>query len=127
MIDISLLQNEFARINKLGFVKCTRPNNSDGGIGNTFEDYLDVKENNLKEPDFNGFEIKSQRDFTSSYVSLFTKRPMISHAECCLCLTNDLAAQLKKVACEYTSNSRETKRLLILSNFCNKSLIFLKY
>jgi hypothetical protein len=67
MIDISLLKNEFERISKLGFVKCTRPKNSDGGIGNTFEDYLGVKENNLKEPDFKGFEIKASLPQSQTY------------------------------------------------------------
>lgn len=59
----------------MGFVKCTRPNNTDGGIGNTFEDLLGVAENNKKEADFKGFEVKSKRLFNSSYVSLFTKSP----------------------------------------------------
>jgi hypothetical protein len=36
MIDISLLKNEFERISKLGFVKCTRPKNSGGVIGEYF-------------------------------------------------------------------------------------------
>jgi hypothetical protein len=75
MIDIEELRDEFVRIRDLGFVKCTRPKNSDGGIGNTFEDYLGVTENNLKEPDFKGFEVKSQRELTSSYLSLFPKSP----------------------------------------------------
>jgi len=69
------IKNEFQRIKSLGFVKNNRPNNKDGGIGNTFEDYLGVLENNIKDADFLGFEVKSQREFTSSYISLFTKSP----------------------------------------------------
>lgn len=75
MKNIDKLKKEFNRIKKMGFVDCTRPNNIDGGIGNTFEDLLGVEENNKKEADFKGFEIKSHRLLNSSYISLFTKSP----------------------------------------------------
>lgn len=75
MKNIDKLKKEFNRIKKMGFVDCTRPNNIDGGIGNTFEDLLGVEENNKKEADFKGFEVKSHRLLNSSYVSLFTKSP----------------------------------------------------
>lgn len=75
MKNIAKLKKEFDRIKKLGFVECTRPNNKDGGIGNTFEDLLGVAENKKKKADFKGFEIKSKRLYNSSYVSLFTKSP----------------------------------------------------
>jgi hypothetical protein len=75
MKNLDKLKKVFNQIEKLGFVECTRPNNKDGGIGNTFEDLLGVTENNKKEADFKGFEVKSKRLFNSSYVSLFTKSP----------------------------------------------------
>ena len=75
MKNIDKLKKEFFRIKKIGFVECTRTNNTDGGIGNTFEDLLGVAENNKKEADFKGFEVKSKRLFNNSYVSLFTKSP----------------------------------------------------
>jgi hypothetical protein len=75
MVDKQLIISEFQRIKNLGFVKSNRPNNRDGGIGNTFEDYLGVQENNLREADFEGFEIKSKRQFNSSYLTLFSKSP----------------------------------------------------
>lgn len=75
MKNLDKLKKDFNRIKKMGFVECTRPNNTDGGIGNTFEDLLGVAENNKKEADFKGFEVKSKRLFNSSYVSLFTKSP----------------------------------------------------
>lgn len=67
--------DEFRRIKALGFVPSNRPRNLDGGIGNTFEDYLGVSENNLKDPDFEGFEVKSKRELNSSYTTLFSKSP----------------------------------------------------
>jgi hypothetical protein len=75
MVNKQLIISEFQRIRDLGFVKSNRPNNRDGGIGNTFEDYLGVQENNLREADFDGFEIKSKRQFNSSYLTLFSKSP----------------------------------------------------
>jgi len=64
---------EFRRIKNLGFIQSRRKNNT--GIGKTFEDYLGVTENNDQLPDFKGFEVKSQRTLTSSFLSLFTKSP----------------------------------------------------
>ncbi|MCB0536876.1 MAG: MvaI/BcnI restriction endonuclease family protein [Bacteroidetes bacterium] len=69
------IKKDFHKIKELGFVECTRPNNRDGGIGNTYEDLLGVQENNLKEPDYLGYEIKSKREYNSSYISLFSKAP----------------------------------------------------
>jgi hypothetical protein len=64
---------EFKRVKALGFVKSNRKHNT--GIGKTFEDLIGVKENNDAAPDFEGYEIKSQRTESSSYVTLFTKSP----------------------------------------------------
>lgn len=75
MDNLMKVRLEFERIKNLGFVKSTRKNNRDGGIGNTFEDYLGVKENNLKDPDFEGFEVKTKRFMNSSYITLFSKSP----------------------------------------------------
>ena len=76
-IDLNLdkITAEFLRIKNLGFIENKRPNNRDGGIGNTFEDLLGVKENNKTDPDFEGFEIKSKRNLNGSYLSLFCKSP----------------------------------------------------
>ena len=75
MNNLKILKNEFNRIKGLGYVINNRPNNRDGGIGNTFEDHLGVYENNLKEADFLDFEIKSKRMFSSALVTLFSKSP----------------------------------------------------
>ena len=63
----------FKKVKALGWVKSHRSNNT--GIGKTFEDYIGVIENNLNEPDLYGFEIKSHRAESSSFVTLFTKSP----------------------------------------------------
>lgn len=75
MKHLKRIKEDFKRIKKLGFVECKRPNNKDGGVGNTYEDLLGVKENNLKRADYLGFEIKSKKDYTKSYISMFSKSP----------------------------------------------------
>ena len=64
---------DFHRVEQLGFMPSHRKSNT--GIGKTYEDLLGVAENNLKEPDLHGFEVKSQRAYSGSYVTLFTKSP----------------------------------------------------
>jgi len=73
MANKNKIIKEFKRIKALGFIKSRRLN--DTGIGKTFEDYLGVDENNLKDPDFEGYEIKSHRKSSNSFVTLFTKSP----------------------------------------------------
>lgn len=74
-MTIQELEIVFNKIKSKGFIKSTRPNNTDGGIGNTFEDELEIIENNSNTADFNGFEVKTKRALTSSYLSLFCKSP----------------------------------------------------
>ena len=68
-----LIVERFLQVRNLGFVKSRRKNNT--GIGKTFEDYVGVVENNIDEPDLFGYEIKSHREETASYITLFTKSP----------------------------------------------------
>lgn len=46
------------------------------GIGKTLEDLLGIPENNLDEPDFGDYELKSCRKNSNSMLTLFTKTPM---------------------------------------------------
>lgn len=68
-----ILIDKFKSIKEQGPVPSRR--SSDTGIGKTFEDYCNIKENNSQGPDFHEFEIKSHREESSSYVTLFTKSP----------------------------------------------------
>lgn len=52
-------------IRERGWIKNARPGNS-GGVGNTLEDLLGIKENNLPIPNAAEWELKSQRKKTSS-------------------------------------------------------------
>jgi hypothetical protein len=73
MITTEKIEAEFNRIKSLGFIKSNRAGNT--GIGKTFEDYLGVEENNLKDPDFEGFEVKSKRTLSNSLTTLITQSP----------------------------------------------------
>lgn len=57
MSNLKKIKEDFFTIRDMGFVICTRNNNKDGGIGNTYEDLLGITENNLKEADYLGYEL----------------------------------------------------------------------
>lgn len=63
----------FRAVKEMGYIPSHRTN--DTGIGKTFEDCVGVVENNINAPDLFGFEIKAHRENSSSYVTLFTKKP----------------------------------------------------
>lgn len=63
----------FKKVAGLGFVESNRSHNT--GIGKTFEDYLGVVENNDRLPDFEGYEVKTKRETSNSFSTLFTKSP----------------------------------------------------
>lgn len=73
MTNLDLFIRDFNAVRALGYRPSVRRSNT--GIGKTFEDLMGVVENNIAEPDLYGFEIKSQRNLSNSYVTLFTKAP----------------------------------------------------
>lgn len=62
------------KIRSKGWIRNARPGNA-GGVGNTLEDLLGIKENNLPIPDAAGWELKCQRSDTSSLLTLFHMEP----------------------------------------------------
>jgi hypothetical protein len=62
------------KISAMGFVPNTRRGNA-GGIGNTLEDLLGVKENNLPIPNAAEWELKAQRLNSTSLTTLFHIEP----------------------------------------------------
>lgn len=61
-------------ISKRGWIESTRPGNA-GAVGNTLEDLLGIKENNLPIPNAAEWELKCQRADTSSLTTLFHMEP----------------------------------------------------
>ena len=80
MTDKPIIYSKQALINKLkeivamGWVPNARRGNS-GGIGNTLEDLLGIKENNLPIPNAAEWELKAQRLNSSSLTTLFHIEP----------------------------------------------------
>jgi hypothetical protein len=71
---IQQFKKDFYKVREMGWIKSHRSNNT--GIGKTFEDIIGVSENNSQSADYmDTLELKSQRDFTGSMVTLFTKSP----------------------------------------------------
>jgi hypothetical protein len=65
---------EFKRIKSMGWIKTHRSGNT--GIGKTLEDLLNIPENNLQEPDFGEYELKSCRKNSRSMLTIITKSPL---------------------------------------------------
>lgn len=71
---IKSFKEDFAKVVEVGWIKSRRSHNT--GIGKTFEDLIGVVENNNLLVDYKGtIELKSQRIYSESYVSLFTRVP----------------------------------------------------
>lgn len=68
------LISSLREIRDRGFVPCQRAGNH-GGIGNTLEDLLGIKENNLPIPNASEWELKTQRLKTTSLTTLFHMEP----------------------------------------------------
>lgn len=65
---------ELKKIRKMGWIENARPGNQ-GGVGNTLEDLLEIKENNLPLPNAGEWEIKCQRTTDKSLTTLFHMEP----------------------------------------------------
>jgi len=68
------LIRKLKKIRGMGWICNARPGNV-GGIGNTLEDLLGIKENNLPIPNAAEWELKCQRIGTSSLTTLFHMEP----------------------------------------------------
>jgi len=68
------LINKLKKIAAMGWIPNARRGNA-GGIGNTLEDLLGIKENNLPIPNAAEWELKTQRADTTSLTTLFHIEP----------------------------------------------------
>lgn len=65
--------NKFTIITHQGWIRTHRSGTT--GIGKTLEDLLGIPENNIGEPDFGDYELKSSRINSNSMLTIFTKSP----------------------------------------------------
>jgi len=68
------LINRFKEIAAMGWI-CNARRGNVGGVGNTLEDLLGIKENNLPMPNASEWELKTQRADTTSLTTLFHIEP----------------------------------------------------
>jgi len=67
-------KEDFEKVRKAGFIESHRASNT--GIGKTFEDLVNVVENNKQKVDYlDELELKSSRELSNSMITLFTKSP----------------------------------------------------
>lgn len=74
MWTLDKLISKLKKIKNLGFVKTTHPHQ--GGVGNTLETLLEIKENNLRTPDLGEIELKAKRLTSNSMLTLSSKAPL---------------------------------------------------
>lgn len=72
-----LLKEKFITIKNSGWIKSVRKGPT--GVGATFEQLLGLDENNLEIPDLLNIEIKTHRNYSESYISLFNCTPEGPH------------------------------------------------
>lgn len=69
---------EFTKIKEMGWIQTHRSGPT--GIGKTLEDLLGIPENNLDQPDFGDYELKSCRIDSQSMLTMFTRAPQPAKA-----------------------------------------------
>lgn len=73
-ITLDELITKLTVINSQGFTKTTHPHQ--GGVGNTLETLLGIRENNLRIPDLGEIELKAKRLNSQSMLTLSSKSPL---------------------------------------------------
>ena len=106
----------FEKVRDMGFVKSHRSHNT--GIGKTLEDLMGVEENNIVGPDFGNIEIKSQRAFSGSKVTLFTKSPEPNNP---IAITQIIPSTTLTTQSSITPNNLITQSLKLVSESLNHS------
>ena len=74
---------EYTKIKEMGWIQTHRSGST--GIGKTLEDLLGIPENNLDQPDFGDYELKSCRIDSKSMLTMFTRAPQPTKANTYLC------------------------------------------
>lgn len=69
---------EFTLIKEMGWIQTHRSGPT--GVGKTLEDLLGIPENNLDQPDFGDYELKSCRIDSQSMLTMFTRAPQPARA-----------------------------------------------
>lgn len=103
------LISKFEFIKSLGWVKSKRQGND--AVGRTFESLLGCDDNELEIPDFNEIEIKTKRNNSLSYVSLFNMTPSGKYYH-----------EIERLRETFGYDDPKTKQFKVLNNsvYCSK-------
>lgn len=104
------LTQKFNEINKLGYVKGTKPK-SKGNVGLTFENLLGKENDCFQLADYDGIEIKAKCHYCSRYIALFSLVP-----------SNCFGIELKRLRNNYGTPDENFKNINIFTKsvFANK-------
>lgn len=108
MKNVDLLINKFEHIKEMGWIPSIKKGTS--GIGLTFENLIGVTENEFEIPDFNGIELKTKRNKSNSYTTLFNATPDGPHFH---------EVERLKNTYGYPHSKAKEYKVLNVSTFCN--------
>lgn len=106
---IKELNKKFSGIQRTGWIKSTK--NGSSGVGITFESLIGVPNNDFEIPDFKGIEIKTKRQSSRSYTTLFNATPDGPHFHEVERLKNEYG---------YPHSKQKQFKVLNVSIFANK-------
>lgn len=117
------LHKKFEEISKLGWVKTKRPGN-DGAVGNTLEDLLGIKENNIPLPNAAEWELKAQRKSTTSLTTLFHTEPSPQGAKIVPMILLPLYGwKHEEAGKKYSINEKSFRATLTTTRYSDRGLI----
>ena len=118
--DLNLLKIRLKEIKEMGWIKNQRPGNA-GGVGNTLEDLLEISENNFQLPDFGHWELKTQREKTSSLLTLFHSEPKPRNARIVPRILLPLYGwPHQEAGIHYPTNERSFRQTINFTSFSNR-------
>ena len=107
-------------IRNKGWISTTRKNN-DGAIGNTLEDLLGIKENNLPLPNAAEWELKAQKKGSTSLVTLFHMKPSpTAYKFVSRILLPNFGWKHKQAGLKYPENEKSFRQTIKTTNYSNR-------
>ena len=114
------LIEKFREIYAKGWIKNVRGRN-DGAVGNTLEDLLGIRENNLPIPNASEWELKAQKSNTSALLTLFHLEPSPRAMKIVTnILLNQYGWQSTEVGEKYPTNEMSFRSTLNTKSFSDR-------
>jgi hypothetical protein len=114
------LIEELVKIRDSGWIPTGRKNN-DGGVGNTLEDLLEIKENNLPISNAAEWELKAQKKNTTSLITLFHMEPSPrAYKFVPSILLPEFGWTHQEAGQKYSNNEKSFRQTINASNYSNR-------